>query len=232
MHARPGLEVSEIFSSIQGEGASAGQPCVFLRLAGCNLSCCWCDTRYAWDFARYDRRREVVTQDVAELARCLVAEGRERLVVTGGEPLLQQGALVALFLNVPSQWTIEIETNGTISPHPDLLARVDQWNVSPKLANSGEPRERRVAAGALACLRDTGRAWLKLVVAAPGDVDEAESLVRELAWPAARVLLMPQGASPAQLGRRGAWLGAAARQRGFGVSPRLHVERWGGARGQ
>ena len=44
------LEVSEIFESVQGEGASVGQPCLFVRLAGCNLKCAWCDTRYAWDF--------------------------------------------------------------------------------------------------------------------------------------------------------------------------------------
>ena len=48
------LKLSEIFESIQGEGPTAGEPCVFLRLAMCNLHCRWCDTKYTWDWKKYE----------------------------------------------------------------------------------------------------------------------------------------------------------------------------------
>src|SRR5262249_11150304 len=59
MSERGFLRVSEIFESFQGEGASAGLPAVFVRLANCNLRCTWCDTRYTWDWAAYDYDSEV-----------------------------------------------------------------------------------------------------------------------------------------------------------------------------
>jgi organic radical activating enzyme len=226
------LEVSEIFVSIQGEGASAGQPCVFLRLAGCNLRCGWCDTKYTWDFTTYDRGREVTTQSVEAVARRLEGCGSRRLVVTGGEPLLQQSALGALLAELDSTWLVEVETNGTVVPNVALLARVDQWNVSPKLGNSGEPATRRLVWPVLAALRATNRAWLKLVVDDPTDLEEARDLVGKAAWPERRVLLMPQGATVAALRQRDGWVTRASARHGYGVSPRLHVERWGGARGR
>ena len=53
------LKLSEVFESIQGEGPSAGLPCVFVRLATCNLHCSYCDTKYTWDWQNYDYEREV-----------------------------------------------------------------------------------------------------------------------------------------------------------------------------
>ncbi len=232
MAARRNLEVSEIFVSIQGEGASAGQPCIFLRLAGCNLRCQWCDTRYAWDFATFDRRQQVVTHDVEAIHAQLVASGRERLVVTGGEPLLQQPALAHLLASLASYWYVEVETNGTLVPLPGLLDRVTQWNVSPKLVNSGEPAPRRLVVEALEAFRDSGRAWLKLVVEDPSDLDEVRQLVAMASWPADRVLLMPQGANVAELRAKDGWIGEAGARLGYRLSPRLHVERWGGVRGR
>jgi len=86
----------EIFHSIQGEGLYAGRPAVFLRLALCNLACVWCDTRYTWDWEHYDQRREVVTISVDEAEEAIRRYLCRNLVVTGGEPLVQQRALTPL----------------------------------------------------------------------------------------------------------------------------------------
>jgi organic radical activating enzyme len=231
MSERGFFRISEVFESIQGEGASAGEPSVFVRLAVCNLRCTWCDTRYTWDWAQFDYDKEVRRVSVSAVAEQLAATDPAHIVVTGGEPLLQQPALVELLSLLPDARHVEVETNGTIAPMPELARRVDQWNVSPKLANSGEPHERRIVPGALAALGATGRAWLKLVIEATTDMDEALALVGELAWPRERVLLMPQAAAREALAERMPLTLRLAKKHGFEASPRLHVERWGGRRG-
>jgi organic radical activating enzyme len=232
MSERGFLRISEIFQSIQGEGPSAGVPSVFVRLATCNLRCSWCDTRYTWDWAAYDYDTEVKRIAVADVADAVAgSDAAAHLVVTGGEPLLQQPALAELLRALPRTRHVEVETNGTIAPLPELEERVDQWNISPKLGNSNEPRGRRIAEDVLLALGRTGRAWLKLVVESSDDMEEADGLVAALAWPTERVLLMPQASSREALAERSPVVLRLARDRGFGASPRLHVERWGGRRG-
>ncbi|HMJ12544.1 MAG TPA: radical SAM protein [Polyangiaceae bacterium] len=225
------LRVSELFESVQGEGPSTGKPCLFIRLAHCNLTCSWCDTKYTWDFRNYDYAREVSLWPVAALAaRALNARNRQ-LVITGGEPLLQQRGLVALCARLDPDLYIEVETNGTVPPLPALLARINQWNVSPKLANAGDRRSLRIRPSALGVFRETERAWLKLVVTSHDDLLEVKGLVEELSWPAGRVLLMPQATTSSELRDRLPEVSNWAAQRGYGVSTRLHIELWGGRRG-
>lgn len=105
------LKVSEIFQSIQGEGPNAGRPTVFVRLAGCNLECAWCDTQYARDA---DGATEMSAAEV--VAECANLRPH-RVCITGGEPLLQFPALVPLLASLCGHgYTVEIETNGTIDP--------------------------------------------------------------------------------------------------------------------
>jgi organic radical activating enzyme len=172
----------------------------------------------------------VFPTSVRDVAQRLRAATARRLVITGGEPLLQETKLLELLPDL-ADFTIEVETNGTRTPGPELLARVDQWNVSPKLANSGEPRERAVRPETLLVLRDTGRAWLKLVIASDADAAEAAALVEELAWPRERVLFMPEASTRTDLAARSPLVAAAALRRGVGFSPRLHVQLWDGRRG-
>jgi len=227
------LKVSEVFASIQGEGPSAGAPCVFLRLAQCNLHCTWCDTKYTWDFRNYRFEDEVRVESVRNIAQRIEQHGADRLVVTGGEPLIQTDALVELFRTLDSerQLTLEVETNGTFAPSAELAARVDQWNVSPKLANAGDPERLRLKPEALRAFAATGRAFLKLVVESASDADEADALVASVAWPRERVLLMAQASTRETLAERAPLVSAEALRRGLRYSPRLHVERWNGARG-
>jgi 7-carboxy-7-deazaguanine synthase len=225
------LKISEVFSSIQGEGASAGTPCTFLRLATCNLHCRWCDTKYTWDWQSFRYDDEVQLQPIEAIAARIAEHGRERLVITGGEPLLQQAGVAELFELLPPALYVEIETNGTIEPVAPLVSRVNQWNVSPKLSNAGDPERLRVRPAALGALLRTQRAWLKLVVSSDADLSEADALVAALAWPRERVLLMPEAASREALVARAPFVAEAALARGVGFSPRLHIELWGGRRG-
>jgi 7-carboxy-7-deazaguanine synthase len=225
------LKLSELFVSLQGEGPSLGKPCVFLRLAGCNLHCRFCDTKYTWDFQTYRFEDEVRVRTIVDVADEIVATGRSRLVITGGEPLIQRRALERLVALLPATFVVEVETNGTFSPGDALGARVDQWNVSPKLENGGDPRAARVVPSALATLIATGRAYLKFVLDDPRDADEALSLARELGVASERVLFMAQATSRDELHARAPLVAAEALTRGVGYSHRLHVELWGGRRG-
>ena len=115
--------VKEIFHTLQGEGAQSGRAAVFLRFAGCNLSCEWCDT----DFAGGDVY--ATTQDLVDaVARTWQGSFYERYVVlTGGEPALQVTPHLVLALHAAG-FTIAIETNGT-KPLPE---GIDWVTVSPK----------------------------------------------------------------------------------------------------
>ncbi len=226
------LKISEIFSSIQGEGVGAGSASVFVRLATCNLSCRWCDTRYSWDFAAYDYRKEVSELSVEQVAQRVVASGERRMVLTGGEPLIQQQALMVLLQKLPGSLYIEVETNGTLAPLPELIRRVDQWNVSPKLANSAEPARRRLKPEVLAEFRSLEHAWLKLVVATESDFAEAAEVVDSLQWPRKRVLMMPRAQTRSELSELAESVQAACTRLGYRYSPRLHIEWYDGERGR
>jgi 7-carboxy-7-deazaguanine synthase len=223
------LLVSEVFRSIQGEGASAGEKATFLRLAMCNLSCSWCDTPYTWDFKRYRKADEVHPRPIESIAEML--GDPERLIITGGEPLLQQKALASLLARIPTRTAVEVETNGTIAPWPALLKRVNQWNLSPKLPSSGETEERAIDADVLQTFLATGQAWLKLVVENDADLSVADDLIDQLCWPRERVLMMPQARTRVELKARAPWVEARATERGLAISPRLHILRWDQKRG-
>jgi organic radical activating enzyme len=226
------LAVSEVFESIQGEGPSAGEPALFLRLGRCNLHCRYCDTRYTWDFEAYRFEVEIHEESVEDVAARLSVSALRRLVVTGGEPLLQQPALARLLSVLPGDLFVEVETNGTMTPDVVLRDRVNQWNVSPKLSNGGDPESLRIRPGVLAAFLATERAYLKLVVGTESDAVEAEALIVGSGWPRRRVLLMAEASTRAELSARAGFVAAEALRRGVRYSPRLHVELWGGERGR
>jgi organic radical activating enzyme len=198
----------------------------------CNLRCRYCDTPYTWDFERFELAQEVRTQSLDEVLERVLAKNPTRLVVTGGEPMLQQQALAQLFERLPDQLVIEIETNGTILPLESLWLRVSQWNVSPKLAFSGVPLAERTVSTVLMAFARCERAFLKLVVAEPSDMEEGDRLVADGAWPNDRVVWMPEGTSAQRLNLRGRWLAEQAIARNHRFSTRLHVLLWGDQRGR
>lgn len=223
----------EIFVSIQGEGVTAGVPSVFLRLAACNLHCTWCDTKYTWDWTAYDPKVETAQWPAEELASQITALAPRNLVLTGGEPLLQQRELTPLLGTlVDFGFRIEVETNGTLCPTNEVAGRVAQWNVSPKLAGSGNAADERLQQGALAWFAGQPEAYFKFVVTGEADLKEACCLVSRYGVPADRVLLMPEGAEPAALLERSRWLADRCTQLGFRFALRQHILLWGEKRGR
>jgi len=230
----------EIFASLQGEGPSAGRSCAFVRLSRCNLACVWCDTAYTWRFegdnrphrdgTAYARKVEQVVLDEADVAARIMALGQNRLVITGGEPLLQ-GAALARMAALLQGMTIEIETNGTAAPHPALDPLVSQYNVSPKLSHSGNSADIALISERLSHWSSEPKAYFKFVVATPEDLDEVRELVAVYAIPADRVQLMPEGTSSAVLHERLAWLAPLCLQYGWRMSDRLHIHLYGDSRG-
>ncbi|MXP27599.1 radical SAM protein [Porphyrobacter algicida] len=230
----------EIFASVQGEGASAGMPVAFLRLSRCNLACHWCDTAYTWHFEgdnrphrsgrTYDRKANQVTLEVGDVAERIRVLGQKRLVVTGGEPLLQAGPLAEL-LEAVDDMSVEVETNGTVKPPARLDIRIDQFNVSPKLAHSGNPAELALLPERLAAWSADPRAFFKFVVASPEDVEEVLALKRSYAIPAQRIFLMAEGTDSATLHAREQWLVPLCLEHGLRLSDRLHIHLFGDTRG-
>jgi 7-carboxy-7-deazaguanine synthase len=182
------LKVSEIFYSIQGEGKYCGVPSVFLRLFGCNFTCqgfanpdnkqppvnkidlldldpsdfaFGCDTRYSWAKEYSNTAKRLDIAQLRALFRQKIPSGTQpHLVVTGGEPILQQRALKELLLDTYDFdlfSSITFETNGSIPLDPWFISQLlttygpDKllFNNSVKLAHSGESYIRRINFGAL-----------------------------------------------------------------------------------
>ena len=230
----------EIFASLQGEGPSAGMPVAFVRLSRCNLACTWCDTAYTWRFdgdnrphrdgIAFERKANQVTLSAAETAERIAGLGQKRLVITGGEPLLQAGALAEMLAHLPDM-AVEIETNGTVAPPARLDVRVDQYNVSPKLSHSGNPADLALIPERLDAWASEPRAFLKFVIAAPEDVAEVLELQRRYRFRPERVFLMAEGTSTAAQRTRQAWLSDLCLTHGFRMSDRLHIHLYGDTRG-
>ena len=109
------MKINEIFYSIQGEGANAGRPAIFIRFSGCNLLCPFCDTRH-------QSYKEMSTEEVLREVRKYPCDF---IVLTGGEPTLQ---ITSEFLSALEDYEIALETNGT-RPVPK---GVDWVTCSPK----------------------------------------------------------------------------------------------------
>lgn len=229
------LLVNEIFRSLQGEGPSLGQPAVFLRLANCNLACVWCDTRFSWDWAQFDPADERYEAGTTELASQIIAElqGINLLIITGGEPQLQQASLLELIATLrvsAPNLRVEIETNGTIPPTPQFADAIDLFVVSPKLANSSISEKRRLRHRALASF-PADRSALKFVVTEPRELQEVAAICALAGLPPNRTWIMPEGTTHDSVLRGLQRLSEPVAQAGYNLSPRLHILLWGDARG-
>jgi len=158
------MKVAEIFRSIQGEGSHQGYPCTFIRLAGCNLACSWCDTPHA--------RTGGTEMTLGEIARRIGEIPGHYICITGGEPLLQGDQLLPLLKYLKERgYIIDIETNGTVDfkkfqPYASICMDV-------KCPSSGEASDH-----SLLCNISENDA-VKFVVADRKDCDYATVVLRD-----------------------------------------------------
>lgn len=239
------LRVNEIFGpTIQGEGKNAGKPVAFLRLANCNLHCFKCDTPFTWfyqgvgkkhkhiDVVEFDREVELHKKEVDEVVEILTKTGMKHLVISGGEPFMQQRQLVPLLQILKKLgWFVEVETNGTLVPKPEFVELIDQINCSPKLDGvfSGEAKEVRIVPKALHAIVATGKANFKFVVCKEEDIDEIRLLRYEFQMHEVR--LMPECRTNEELKSREVWVRALAREFDMIYCTRLSIEISGTKRG-
>jgi len=243
------MKIAEIFYSIQGEGKLVGVPSVFVRVSGCNLRCVWCDTPYAsW------------TPDGAEMAVGAIMEAMAKhnarhVVLTGGEPMMfkEIAELIAELKRAGKHVTVE--TAGTLWLENVPAGGIDLASVSPKLSNS-TPREREGGRFAAAHERQrinvevlkkfamggggvVGECQWKFVISQEEDLAEMVELVKRLNDQLPRrsqilpgdVVLMPEGTEASVLTERSRWLAEVCKEKGYRLSPRLHVYLWGNRRG-
>jgi 7-carboxy-7-deazaguanine synthase len=125
------MHIIEIYKSLQGESSYAGLPCVFVRTAGCNLRCVWCDSEYT-----FKGGRKMSLEEVEQEVRRLSPDGG-LVEITGGEPLLQEAAVVELMQKLlASGYTVLIETSGErpLGKVPPQVVKI----VDVKCPHSGE----------------------------------------------------------------------------------------------
>ncbi|MFA5072087.1 MAG: 7-carboxy-7-deazaguanine synthase QueE [Candidatus Pacearchaeota archaeon] len=218
------LNVNEIFRAIQGEGKYVGTNVVFLRLSGCNLGCTWCDTKY------HKERKEMTLEEVANK---IYEFKSNRIVVTGGEPLLQQDSLEKLFeiLDIDHDYHITIETNGTIVPEYQMKARVNHWACSPKLSGSGNNLDKRINYDALQAINRMEDSAFKFVISSDADLDEVKFLEEQVPLKKDKIYLMKEGATTKEQFHGIVNFLEVCKNKGYHYSPRLHVMIYDNLRG-
>ena len=186
------LPVAERFVSVNGEGPNAGTIAAFVRLVGCNLSCSYCDTRWACD-----RKCPCEWLDAVDIARWVEETGAHRVTLTGGEPLIHPivGDLLRILVRgegpkdspvkLPDDLRVEIETNGSVSLDkiqtllrflPRSQAERISFTVDYKLPSSGMEPEMDLASFKSLTARDA----VKFVVGDAGDLERMREVAARL----------------------------------------------------
>lgn len=156
------MQIADIFVSLQGEGKNQGRVCLFIRLAGCNLDCTWCDTK--------ESRTGGISMSMDTILEHIWRVNPPYVCITGGEPLLQAEGLEPLLASLHKRGTeIDIETNGTIDFSP--LQQYASICMDVKCPSSGEQSE----LGLLGKIRS--RDTVKFVVKDENDCRYAQDVI-------------------------------------------------------
>ena len=228
--------VSEIFYTIQGEGALTGVPSVFVRTAGCNLRCRWCDTKYSsWD-------PEGQEMGIDEIVATIALHPTRFCVITGGEPMISKAIYELTRRLGEMDKHVTVETAATVAPKGLVCSLA---SLSPKMSNSSPgddvPAALRESHEKTRLQPDVIREWidgydfqLKFVVGSREDVDEVLGLLTGLERdiPPERVLLMPEGTEVSAIDTHSAVALEACEEYGFRYCDRLHIRLFGNTRGR
>ncbi|UOY05329.1 7-carboxy-7-deazaguanine synthase QueE [Muricauda sp. SCSIO 64092] len=241
--------IPEIFHSLQGEGKSIGRPSIFIRTSLCNLHCIWCDTDYTWNwkntnfkhksdskegYSKFSKENQIIELDTSEIVSIVLGFNCNSIVLTGGEPLIQQFGLVKVMQVLREKsmdYHFEVETNGTIMPTREADALIDQYNVSPKLKNSCITESLRIKPEPLGFFSKSPKANFKFVVSDKGDIEEILALMTTHGIDPNSIYLMSEGTSMDELSEKNNWLVEICKTYNFHFTNRLHVFIWGSKRG-
>lgn len=238
--------------TIQGEGKLNGIPSLFVRVAGCNLHCCWttdagtespCDTAHA----AYSVT-ESTTCGTVKIAH-IIEQNRgnmSHLVITGGEPFLQSKELTVLCKQLKAcfPYHITVETNATLY-NEELATQIDFFSLSPKLATSTPKQEAYAKAHRtlrinIPCIqsfitharRNNKDFQLKFVYAGEHDIEEIEHILQQLTdWENDDILLMPLGANAEELRNNTMATLRHCITHGWRYCDRLHISLFGAKHG-
>jgi 7-carboxy-7-deazaguanine synthase len=230
------MKIAEIFYSIQGEGKFTGMPSLFIRTSGCNLRCTWCDTPYAsWE----PRGEDMSVEDIVAKAAQAAAK---HVVITGGEPMIQQELPILIERLRALGKFVTVETAGTLWRD----TKIDLASVSPKLSNSTptirqggayvkQHEELRLQPEVLrkftSCKQIAAVQW-KFVVCSPEDMAEVDAILDLIGNVLPQdVILMPEGTIDTQVRERGHWVAGICKKRGFRFGQRLHIWLYGNTPG-
>ncbi|MBR5627516.1 MAG: 7-carboxy-7-deazaguanine synthase QueE [Thermoguttaceae bacterium] len=226
------MKIVDIFVSKQGEGLWTGVESTFVRVAGCNLRCSFCDTSYAsWE------NKEGEELSVEEVAGRVLLYGCRHVILTGGEPMLYSEMIPLTRLLKERHLSVTIETAGTL----ELPVVCDLMSISPKLSNStpfGASKSiiqlhetNRYRPNILQQLINQYNFQLKFVVDEPEDLLEIESFLSKLDnVPPNRVFLMPMATDVSTMYEKAEWIVSYATPRGYHYCPRMQLVWFGNLR--
>lgn len=253
------MKISELFYSIQGEGKRTGYPSFFIRTNLCNLRCKFsggnlCDTPYtSWDFENTANLGDLKISEILEEYK---KYNSPDIVITGGEPTIQGKELISLCteikkLSSPSfpkssfgtqNIFITLETNGTF--FDEYAENIDLASISPKLKSSvpfntefekGHEKN-RINLKALKSyhelhLKSSLDIQWKFVVNENKDIEEIQSLQKEVGFDNKDVFLMPEGITEKDLSEKRLTVVELCKEFKYNYTDRLHITLWGNKRG-
>ncbi|MDR3206546.1 MAG: radical SAM protein [Candidatus Methanoplasma sp.] len=206
------MKICERFSSIQGEGLMMGAPTYFIRTEGCNLSCEWCDTKYALDGGV-----ETPLPEILEMTA-----GFRNVCLTGGEPLLQADSCELLQMLRDAGKRVVLETNGSVD-----LTDIPNWNdliISMDIKCPSSGMSDRMMPSNIPLL--TGKDQLKFVIGGDADLDYAIRFITERPI-SANIIFSPVGGTDLRTLAEAAIAGRLDVR----VLPQLHKIIWNRDRG-
>lgn len=227
-----------VFETIEGEGHLVGRPSIFMRLAMCNLTCIGfkspdspfgCDSYVSWSKKNKLTFDEIfkIYEDNDYISKL---KSNHVLKITGGEPLIQQKALIEFITDFTNKYgftpRIDFETNCTIKPDTYWEDIGASFTVSPKLSTNGDPEEKRYVPEVIENHADN-YSFFKFVVQKDSDVEE---IIKKYLVPfditEDRVWLMPCCGSREEHNTLAPWVAEVCKKHGFNFSPRLQLVLW------
>jgi len=240
------LLVNSLFYSIQGEGPRIGTPSFFIRLGGCDLDCFYCDSKETWSGQSTNIKMtipSIVNEYVKYCQQC--KSNISNIVITGGEPLIQQKEIVNLIKQMnnstkkllyvfPEDINFEIETNGTIEPIIELCELCPEFNVSIKLDSSNVSRSRRIKSKVIKKYVKSSESdfniKFKFVINNETDIEEMLDLYEDFNIDEKIIYLMPEGKTQEEIQQHSLLVVDTCKKYGFKYCDRLQINIWGNKR--